>query len=221
MPEIYWDRRGEMAIENMAGLLRQFPEHAERAMASALSSEGYRLKNLLQKAVAEGGVDGGWPKLNPHTGVLSRRRSRGGGTQTVKNYRMVWRGPKGQKTRVRQYRQVMLSKKQKPLARLRGGIRYQVDRRDMSVVVGFVNTRVRLMQLARFHAEGFSTPITPRMRKMFFAMGFPVARDRKYVTTPARPLVGPVFVREREASLENVRTKYLENVRRYMDEGRI
>ena len=217
MFEFHFDTRGELGIENTADLLKRFPRHSDRAINSALASEGYRMKGILQQAIAQGGVYGEWPKLNPHTGVLSRRRSKAGPTQTIKNYRMVWKGTKGNKKRVRQYKQVITSTRENPLLKFRGGIRYQVDKDLNLLAVGFVNARIRLIRMAQEHAEGFSTAITPKMRKMFFAMGFPVKKGRKFVTSPQRPLVRPVFRREKDNLQTNIKSKYLANLHRYMN----
>ena len=85
MIELYIDPRGEIAIENMEDLLEQYPKYAERAVASALKSEGYRLKEMMKSAIQKGGPDGyKWPNLARVVDILTTaKRSR----VRVKNYK--------------------------------------------------------------------------------------------------------------------------------------
>lgn len=223
MLEIYLDERGELAIENMEALIKAFPQFADRATASALKSEGYRLKNLIADAIRSGGPQNAkWEDLNPHTGVLSRRRGRGGREQTVKNYRMVWKGEKGSKRRVRQYKDVMLSTRTKPLARLAGAVRYNYDKDLEAVSIGFIRNRGvsdNMLKLARLHAKGEETNVTPRMRRMLFALGFPIKKTTTTLETPARPVIEPVFQMEKDTIVQNIERKFLAATLRYMGAG--
>ncbi|CCK81201.1 hypothetical protein [Desulfobacula toluolica] len=214
MLEIHLDERGELAIENISALLKAFPQYAERATASALKSEGYRLKGLIQEAIRGGGVDGGWDELNPHTGVLARAK-RG----SVKNYRMVWKGRKGSKKRVRQYKEVMLSKKKAPLSKLAGAVRYEYDEDMQMVNIGFMQSAGvsdSMVRLARMHAKGYETRITPRMRKMLFALGFPVKKSTTTLKTPARPVIEPIFEQEKDNIMGNIERKFFRSLNRYL-----
>ena len=66
-PEIYFDKRGELAIENIDELVERYPKWADRAINSALASEGFRLKGLIQQAIDSGGPENAsWKKLH-HT----------------------------------------------------------------------------------------------------------------------------------------------------------
>jgi len=212
--ELSIDERGELAIENIEALMRAFPQYADRAIASGLKSEGYRLKSLIQAAIRAGGPDGErWEKLNPHTGILSKAK-RG----TVKNWKMVWRGKKGSKRRVRQYKEVMTSAKSKPMLRLAQAVRYDYDKDVQVVSIGFVRGRgvsSKLLRLAKLHAEGYETRITPRMRKMMFALGFPVKKSTTRLATPARPVIEPVFREEKDNIMRNVEAKFMAAINRY------
>ena len=216
MLEIYLDERGEVAIENMEVLLKAFPQYAERATASALKSEGFRLRNLVKAAIRAGGVDGNkWEKLNPHTGVLSRAKK-----GTVKNYKMVWKGQKGSKRRVRQYKDVMLSTKSAPLSKLAGAVRYDYDSSDKMVSIGFIQNAgisAGMLKLAGMHAKGFNTRITPKMRKMLFALGFPVKKSTTTLESPARPVIEPVFRHEEGEIMRNIEQKFMASILRYME----
>jgi len=215
--EIYLDKRGEFAIENMEILLNAFPQYAERAVASALKSEGFRLRDLVKAAIRSGGPDGAkWAKLNPHTGVLSSAK-RG----TVKNYKLVWKGKKGSKRRVRQYKDVILSTKAAPLSKLAGAVRYKYDPDDQAVSIGFIQSggvSPAMIKLAGMHAKGFETRITPKMRKMLFALGFPVKKSTGSLESPARPVIDPVFRQEEGDIMRNIESKFMSSILRYFNE---
>jgi hypothetical protein len=215
MLEIYLDERGEVAIENMEILLKAFPQYADRAVASALKSEGYRLRNLIKAAIRAGGTDGKkWEKLNPHTGVLARAKK-----GYVKNYKMVWKGQKGSKKRVRQYKEVMLSTRSAPLSKLAGAVRYNYDPADQMMSIGFIQSggvSPAMIKLAGMHAKGFQTNITPKMRKMLFALGFPVKKSTSKLESPARPVIEPVFRQEEGNIMQSIEDKFMSSILRYM-----
>lgn len=213
MLELYIDERGEVAIENIDALLTAFPRYTQRAMASALKSEGYDLKNLIKEAIRRGGVNGEWQKLNPHTGVLARAKK-----GHVKNYRSVWKGKKGSKRRVRQYKQVILSKRQNPLSKLAGAVRYKYDQEMGMVSIGFIQSEgvsAGMLKLAGMQAKGFETKITPKSRKMLFALGFPVKKDTTVLKTPARPVIEPVFRKEKDHMMQDIEHKFFKLLVRY------
>ena len=213
MPELNVDIRGEITFDDYGTILGRFPQYADRAMASALKSEGFRLKNLIRAAVRDGGPAGGqWPKRNPHTYFMNRA-GKGG---RVKNYRMVWKGKKGSKTRVASYKGYghRESKALDPLRKLGPAARYHYDPSISAVTIGFLDPRMR--GLAKMHAKGFSTPVTPRMRKMAFAVGFPLSKEINALVTPPRPLVGPIFAQEEKVIIANVKWKAVNALVRYM-----
>lgn len=217
MLEIYLDRRGEIAVENMEALLKAFPQHAERAKASALKSEGWRLSGLVKEAIRRGGPEGHtWDKLNPHTGVLSRAKK-----GSIKNYKMAWKGQKGSKKRVRQYKDTILSTRSKPLLKLAGAVRYKYDKEMDMVSIGFIQhagVSDGMLKLAGVQAKGFTTRITPRSRRMLFALGFPVKKSTTTLETPERPVIEPIFRQEEADILANIERKFFSNIDRYFDE---
>lgn len=218
MLELYIDERGELAVENMEVLLKAFPEHAGRAIASGMKSEGYRLKGLIQSAIKSGGPKSSWENLNPHTGVVSRAKK-----GTIKNYKMVWRGKKGSKRRVRQYKEVILSTRRNPLTKLAGAVRYHYDEDMQLVDIGFIQSEgvsPGMLKLARKHAQGETTQITPKMRKFLFAIGFPVKGTTTQLKTPARPVIDPIFEQERDNISRNLELKFFKALDRYFTEGK-
>jgi hypothetical protein len=224
MLEIVIDKRGEIAIDNLEWLMDQFPGHARRAIASALKSEGFRLAQIIKMVIAGKGVDGTWPDLNPHTGVLSRKIGKGGKSQWVKNYRMVWRGERGKKYRVREYKSQILSSRKAPQAKIKNAIGYTYDEDTNSVDVSFQNgifrtKRDRLRFLMHLQSEGYSKVITPKMRKMLFALGFPVKKETTHLKTPKRESIQPVFEQQKHTIVKNLDAKFQSALDRYIFRG--
>ena len=88
MIELYIDSHGEIAIENMGDLLEQYPRYAERAVASALKSEGYNLKEMMQSAIRRGGPDGNkWPERQRVVDILTTAKN---SRARVKNFKWGW-----------------------------------------------------------------------------------------------------------------------------------
>jgi len=224
MLEITIDRRGEISIENMEYMLDNFPGYATRAIASAMKSEGFRLSQLIKLVIAGRGVDGSWPDLSPHTGILSRRYGKDGRARSVKNYRMVWKGEKGHKVRVREYKPVMLSTRKNPQDRIKNAIGYLYDENTQTVDVSFQNglfksKRDRLRFLLHLQAEGYTKVITPRMRKMLFAMGFPIRKGTTMLKVPKRESIQPVFDQQKNTIVKNLDEKFAAAMNRYIFGG--
>jgi len=222
MLEIYLDERGEVAIENMEILLKAFPQYADRAVASALSSEGDRLRDLIKTAIQSGGPEGHkWEKLNPHTGVLSRVKAakEKDPKYRLKNYKMVWRGKKGSKWKGKEYKASILSTKTSPMGKLAGAVRYKYDPADQMVNIGFIrasNISESVFKLVRILAKGFKTKITPDSRRMLFALGFPLKKSTSWLETPARPLIEPIFRKEERDIISNIEKKFMASMLRYI-----
>lgn len=208
-------KRSQVEIANMADLMDAYPQFSKRAVASAMKSEGFRLKNVIQGFMRRAHSTGTWPPLNPHTGILNQARKK-----RVKNYRLGWKGPKGQKQRTRNYKRVMQSKRVAPMSRLVGGIRYRYEPAHQRLGVGFVSQSDRTLRLIRRQASGYLTRVTPKMRRWAFALGFPLRKHTTHLFTPPRPVIEPVFAMERVRIGKNLRDKYLANVLRYMTQQR-
>lgn len=222
MLEIYIEKDGYVSLENMDDLIIQFPEYGRRALQSAIKSEGYRLKKEIQNFIRTKG-GGTWPDLNPHTGILKKAGTKGGRQKSVKNWRSVWRGKKGKKRRGREYWSEKGGKRStatSPLLKLVGGIRYEYDKETSAVSIGFVNPNMKLSRLAAAHADGFTTPVTPRFRRFLFALGFPVKKSTTELKTPKREIIGPVFEREKASIAKNIEAAFFNNMERYMNESK-
>ena len=69
---------------------------------------------------------------------------------------------------------------------------------------------------ARYGAKlqaGFETPITPTMRRMFFAAGVGLVKTGS-ITTPARPLMSPVFQQIQDQIPGRIESKIADYLRR-------
>lgn len=209
-------QHGEIGLEDAWELMEHYPRYAQRALSSAIKSEGWRLRGIIKDTIRQGGPNGSWPKLNPHTGVLNRADKR-----WVKNYRLSRKGRKKGEEARRIYKQVMLSTKTAPLLRLAGGTRYFYDANMMTAEIGFLSGKSpgATTMLAKKHAMGYRVPVTPRSRRRAFGLGFPLKKSTTELVTPPRPVVGPVFDAEEKAIVRNINQKTLDNIQRYVTGG--
>lgn len=215
--ELYIGKQhGEIGIEDAEALLAQYPRYAKRAFSSAIRSESWRLKNVIRDTIRGNGPGGSWPVLNPHTGVLNKAAK-----GLFKNYRKSRKGRKKGEEARRIYKNIMLSTRTRALLKLAGGTRYTYDKDMMVSEIGFLSGRSpgATTVLAKKHALGFNVPVTPRSRRWAFALGFPLKKGTSRLNIPARPVVGPVFEKERSRIVGNVQTKTLANIQRYVTGG--
>ncbi len=212
--DIRVDPRGEVNIENLEAFFDTFPGTAQRALASAMKSEGYRLSQIIK--IAAKALE---PKLNPHTGILAQARN---AQRIVKNYRMRWRGRKGSKTRYRAYWNSRTSSRLQPISRMANAIGYNFDDVTGTLDVTFQkglfggSQGSRMRYLMHKQAEGGSTVITPRMRRFLFAMGFPVSKGLQSLIMPQRPLFQPVFDAQKSIIVDMIKQKFNANIQRYL-----
>ena len=198
-PEIHLDTRGEAEIENFDDLARHFPKWADRAINSALSSEGHRVLGVFKSSWPGGPPGHSWEKLHPYTMRLR------------KGYRNRPR-KKAPKALVGTTRYA------NPLLKFKSGLRYKIDKSDKMLSVGFVNASTPFQQILKKQASGYSVPVTRGMQKLFFALGIPIGADTKRLEVGPRPLIEPVFASERERIAENLERKFFENMDRYSKE---
>ena len=190
------------------------------AIGKALQPEGYRLRREMSDAIDKGGVSTNkWPGINTQARWMTAARKRG----WIKNWRMVWRGKKGNKRRGKEYwserfrKTISASRARQlqtaaPFAKFKGGLRYDYDKDKTTMEVGFVNPSTPFQKILERHAGGFSTPISAKARRFAFAMGLPISKHKHFFNIPARPLVGPVWKQEESQSLRNIEQKFLETV---------
>ncbi len=197
----------------------ELPKLFARARSSALRSLGYHLRQELivqgQRATKGGYLN--WPVLNPHTGVLNRaRRSK----FPLEWKRTRWKGGDRKGLIIQRF-----SAQKEPLARMRSAIEYIVDEEDLFVEVGFLEPKNSSRSVRDYHkwvraqAQGYSIQVTPRMRKKFFALGFPLRKETTQLKVPARPWVSRVEEVWRPKIHAHFETKFWNAINRYRTGG--
>jgi hypothetical protein len=131
----------------------------------ALGSLGWVLRKEVRAAIMAGGPPGtSWPK-SAGIGKLHRK-----GDQ-------AWR-----------------TRSANPNSGLFGhlymAVGYKRDKANMRVSIGFLSKES--VRLAVWLQQGFETPITAKMRRLFSARNLKIS-GKGSIVTPARPLIAPVF----------------------------
>jgi hypothetical protein len=211
MAEIYvGTKHGEFGIEEWKELIGRFPKHADRAIASAVRSEGHRMQQMIKMSIMLQGIFGlDLPPLHPHTYGIKKAKQR----ERRRNLKIE----KGVNVRKRRYpagKHHEVDSGMKPLQRLAGSIRYTYDDSIKTATVGPLDPKWR--GLMKKHAAGYTTPIDNRMRKMMFAAGFPLSKGTIQLKVPPRPIVSKVFEKEKATIMKNVAEKALRNIYRYL-----
>ena len=215
MPEFWIGKKhGEIGLEDYQNLLALFPTYADRAIASALRSEGFRLQQEIKTSIQLGGPKGApWPKMHPHTLMIRRfvrlYKRRG---QRIREGKKVghWRD---------QERHMELQSApgltMHPLQKLAGATRYFYNKGEKMVTVGFLASQARW--LAKRHAQGFEIDVSSaRARRFHFAARMPLAKGTTKLKVPPRPVVSVIFEREGRRIRQNVYEKVFANVGRYL-----
>lgn len=185
----------------------ELPGLFARARASALKSLGYHIQQDL-KMEAKRAVNGGylrWDPLNPHTGILARTKDRFGRKRGLGYKRTRRNGQVISRT----------STRREPFSRLSNAIRYKVDAEEDFVEIGFLNPKPHFFVWLKKHARGYTVPVTPRMRKKFFALGFPLKKETTQLQVPARPWVSPVEAAWSSKVLPFFEKKFWDSYNRY------
>jgi len=211
MPEIWIGKHhGEIGLEDYQNLLALFPNYADRAIASALRSEGYRLQQVIKRSIQLGGPEGArWPKLHPHTLMIQRfvRLYRG-------RQRRILAGKKVRGWKDTE-RHMETQANKHPLQKLAGATRYFYNAGEKMVTVGFLASKARW--LAKRHAQGFEIDVSSeRARRFHFAARMPLAKGTAKLKVPPRPVVSVIFEREGRQIRQNVYGKVFANVGRYL-----
>lgn len=195
-------------------LAREFPKEFRRS----LTRIGFWLRGEVQDAMRSGGRSAGqmWPersllarfdpfsrmrgdfwKSGRQQGKAQSRMRESDSLQDAltRNSPLLRRGGKG-KNRIFGFGS----------GRLIGAVRYKVDRISGNVRIGFLNgsaasASVGVMEGKRGKKHSFdfkgNQPVTEKMRRMFWAMGVPISKDTKTLNQDERPLIQPVFDRNR------------------------
>lgn len=193
---------GVFTPEQYRQLLASAPNQVNKATSSALKSEGWRIREVIRESVEAGGHPSQkWPQLSPHTAAFNRVRKQARKGRRAKNKPVITT------TSMRLTRELSGAR---PLQRLASGARYTHHTGAQTVTVGFITARV--MYLMKKAAAGFKTAVTPKMRRMAFAIGFPLRKETTMLVTPPRSVVPQVFRAERPRIISNIRDKVAANV---------
>lgn len=112
----------------------------------------------------------------------------------------------------------MTSVERPPFIKLTGAVRYRVDQDDMYALIGFINDDTkgyRIQQIISHAAQGFKTPLTPKMRRFAFGLGFPLRKGITELVAPPRPLIHPIFLKEEGNIVRNLSMRIVNNITRY------
>ncbi len=178
-------------------------QQASRAQSSALTSAAYNLRQIIKQGMlAESPGGESWPPLHPWT-----------------KYSLITKGSRSYRKRkeagkkVNRIKKLAISGKAKTaLRRLAGATRYkkQINRSasggvdQTAVLVGFITPSAA--KWGEYHASGPHTvPVTPKMRRMLFALGLVVAGPQ--IRIPRRRHVEPVYAKNERAVVEFIRSR--------------
>lgn len=112
------------------------------------------------------------------------------------------------------------NKKENPLQRLAGFVRSRIDPNSERVTIGFFGNvgdttpDSRLEELVSKQARGFTTTLTSKMRRFFFAIGFPTSQNS--FVTPPRPWFGPVYARLKDQIPTHFSEKFMSRFRPFL-----
>jgi hypothetical protein len=201
-------------LSRLAKDLVDLPGQTRRATISALKSTAYNIQQDLKR---QGRSGAGWPPRNPHSGVLSRANN--------SKLPLAWKktrwkhGSKhgGKKGHVIQRRSMSTT----PFPKLANAIRYTVSRDDLVAMMGFINSKLHFWIWMTNHARGFKTKVTPRMRRMAFALGMPIGKDKTEIETPARPWIEPVQQKWKWKATGFFETRFWKALNRHRSGSRI
>lgn len=203
-------KHGEIGLEDYRNLLALFPTYADRAIASALRSEGFRLQQEIKRSIQLGGPEGAkWPKLHPHTLMIQRfvRLYRG-------RQRRILAGKKVRGWKDKD-RHMEIQANKHPLQKLAGATRYFYNAGEKMVTIGFLASKARW--LAKRHAQGFEIDVSSaRARRFHFAARMPLAKGTTKLKVPPRPVVSVIFEKQGRQIRQNVYEKVFTNVGRYL-----
>ena len=188
-------RIDDQAAPALARLYRQFPV----AFLRFLSWLGAEIRGEIQRAMENDGPEGqAWPERARMTrlsrmGILKQGRAAkrlDRWTRSKKLSRSVFDPDAGGRA------------SRNTFGRLKGAVRYRLDRGRTVLQIGWLNASAARAGRAvatgsrgtarqfQFHGR---QPVTPQMRKAFWAAGVPLAADTRFIGQEERPLIKPVY----------------------------
>lgn len=167
----------DTATPFLAFLSRTFPSEMKRALRHV----GFYLRGQVKEGLASGAPGG-------------RRFKK---LSEIQQYRLLDEMNKAMSIKKRKYyAHKRMKEKDKPYAgRMISAVTYKKSSDGWSVHIGWI--RPKVASLARKLQAGFITPVTPRMRRFYFAAGIPLSAGKTSFYTPPRPVMKPVFDAEK------------------------
>jgi hypothetical protein len=180
----------------------------DRASASALKSCGYYIQQEI-KAYGNRGSKTLWGRNNPHSGILKSTKKTGRRKPyktTAKHYKAGSR--KGQiKPRT--------SRNRKPMSRIVNAARYVYDQNTGTVDIGFVESARGLAGTVSAMGTASAIPVTDKMRKYLWGIGFPLKQSTKWLYRRKRTWIEPVYEREQNNIKPLYEQKFISALERY------
>jgi hypothetical protein len=228
-------------IDELKKLAVTQPALYKRAAKSAMSTVGMEFTAIAKQLGRYGSTGGGpmplgWPILSGYTGALQRAKAPGRYKDKATGQ---WTYPKNKfmqarqryKNRARNYytddqgsRQHRMwltasrtgGLRRMPFGRLINALRYKVLAEQGLMRMGFIpEMGAQVEALARKASMGFSTPMTSRMRRFFFALHLPLQAGKSSLVVPPRPYIGRVWNRYEAKMMALFKVKFYANLERY------
>lgn len=175
----------------------------ERASQSALKSCGYFLQQKLKEYGRKGSASR-WGRLNPHSRILNKRSKTKPYAKQSKHYRTGYK-----KGKVKP----IVSRNLKPLSRMVNAPRYVAN--GDTVEVGFVGNARSAAGMMSSMAVPAGIRVTPKMRRYFWGIGFPLRKETTWLYRRSRPWVKPVYEANKMAVEMRYEDKFIKALEKY------
>lgn len=203
------------ARETIDRLLPMTGKLGQRAVTSALKSVGYNLQQDIQD-YGRRGSRVLWGRNNPHTPII--RAAKGSAKRQPKQIQTKRYKTGQRKGQVLPKR----SRSTNPMSRLVNAPRYNVISEfanggldEQIVEIGFVGSASNLRGLVSSMAVPAAWRVTPKMRRFFWAIGFPIKESTQWLYRRKRPWVQPVFRQQEHKTDELFERKFISALERY------
>lgn len=136
-----------------------------REFDRALKSVGWWLRGEIKEGI-KSGAPGGQP-YKPYSSITTSKK--------FDRRKGIWRrGP------------------HQPMGRLYSAVQYRFYKDSRRVIVGWITRSAE--RLGTIQETGKTMAITPRMRRYFWASGFPLSAGKTHIYIPKRPTIGPEYI---------------------------
>lgn len=162
----------DLATPHFRRLSDEFPRYFDRA----LRSTGWWLRKEIQEGIRSGAPGG--QRYARYSGITTSR--------VLDAHRGRGLTPTGRRRAPRRN-----LAEHKPMGKLYQATRYKHYKDSNRVLIGWISKSAE--ELGTTHERGKSVPITPRMRRFFWASGVPLNPRKRYLYIPKRLTIDPVY----------------------------